>query len=274
MTQKNRRLVYSLIIFLLPMMGWTVEYQPWIGNYLEFEWRSALRYQYIHDLSSRSHLESYLSNDWFASTGLSFAAKPNFSLDVEGVAAWTRKQHGAIDQIRLNGRYVWLDDIAGDPVSLTTGASFIQSFSWSLKDISSFHHGRSEAELFFSVGKEWAKGEAWLSRLWAMGALGAAERGSPWLRFHIAYAARLCCHHEFEVFTRTLWGLGHKPLCRHHFHGYGPIQHQSMDIGFRYHYLIDFFGSLSIEYANRVYARNFPLATHQIQLSVLYLFGL
>ncbi len=267
-------LICIFFFSLLPILGWTVEYRPWIGNYLEFEWNSTLRFQAFQDLAAGSHRFPYASDDFFLTTSLALAAKPDFSLDVEATAARTRRQSGSIDQIRLNGRIVWLDDIVGDPVTLTTGAGFIQAFDWSLKDKSSFHHGRSEAEIFLSVGKEWAQGDQWISRAWAMAALGSAARGSPWMRYDMAYAQRIKQCHEFEFFVHTLWGLGSKQLHRSHFHGYGAIDHQSIDLGCRYTYLIQFFGSASIEYAKRVYARNFPVQAHQISLSLLYTFGL
>ncbi len=267
-------LIYIFFLSILPISGWCVDYHPWIGNYLEFEWNSTLRFQSFQKLAASSHHSHYASDDFFLTTSLALAAKPDFSLDIEATAARTRRQSGSIDQIRLNGRIVWLDDIVGDPITLTTGVGFIQAFDWSVKDISSFHHGRSEAEMFLSVGKEWAEDDQWTSRTWAVAALGSAIRGSPWIRFDVAYAKRVKLCHEFELFAHTLWGLGRKQLHRDHFHGYGSIHHQSIDVGCRYTYLIEFFGSASIEYAKRIYAHHFPVQAHQISLSLLYTFGL
>ncbi|WP_068468436.1 hypothetical protein [Candidatus Protochlamydia phocaeensis] len=262
----------SFFLFLGPL--WGTEYQPWLGTYLEFEWRNSLRYQTYRYLSSHSHLTRYASDDFFLTSSLSLTAKPQFALEVEATAARTRRQSGGIDHLRVNGRYAWMDDIAGDPVTFTTGLSFIQSFVESLKDPSSFHHGRSEAELFASIGKETAQEDKWISRWWAMGGIGIAERGSPWLRFDLSYSKRLKEKHELELFACTLWGLGHKALHRTSFHGYGSIQHQSIDLGWRYTYLIDFLGSASLAYTTRIYARNFPVHTQQIVLQLLYTFGL
>lgn len=257
----------------MPIGGWATERQPWIGNYMEFEWRNSLRYQRYSFITSDSQFEHYSSQDFFLNMSLSNALDAQFSLEGEFVLAKTRHQRG-VDHLRFTGRYVWLDDVAGDDISLTTGLSFTYAFLRALRDISSFHHGRGEGELFISFGKEMALEEQWERRWWAVFGLGIAERGSPWLRGDLTYETRICMNHEWRAFVHTLWGLGHKKLHSDDFHGYGSIQHQSVDLGLRYTYLIDFFGSASAEYSYRVYARNFPAQTHQFLLSILYTFGL
>ncbi|MBA2367618.1 MAG: hypothetical protein H0V82_01165 [Candidatus Protochlamydia sp.] len=263
-----------LILLFFPWCVNSVEYEPWIGSYFEFEWRTVLRFQKFDHLACPNSLCKYRSNDLFLSTSLSVAVKPQFSLELEAVAASTRRQSGGIDHIRINGRYVWLDDIAGDPLTLTFGGGFIQGFNRSFKDKSSFHHGHSEVELFLSAGKECTKGMRWISRGWGMLGIGCAEKGSPWIRFNASLANQIKKNQEIEVFARTLWGLGHKDLDPSSFNGYGSIQHQSVDIGITYRYWIEFFGSISLEYAKRVHVRNFPAEAHQLRLTLLYTFGL
>lgn len=261
------------ILLLFPWLVHSVEYEPWIGTYFEFEWRTALRCQKFHFLACPDSLRSYRSNDLFLNTSLSVAVKPQFSIEAEAVAASTRRQSGGIDHIRINGRYVFLDDIAGDPLTVTFGAGLIQGFNRSYKDKGAFHHGHSEAEIFLSAGKERTEGMRWISRWWGMLGIGCAERGSPWIRFNASFAQRFKKKHELEIFAHTLWGLGHKNLHPSHFGGYGPVQHQSVDLGFAYRYLIDFFGNVAIEYSKRVHVRNFPADAYQLRLSMLYTFG-
>jgi hypothetical protein len=159
---------------------------------------------------------------------------------------------------------------------VTTGATFTQSFVSSLKDISSFHHGRSEAEIFLSFGREepLELTMTWASRWWGVLGIGVAERGSPWVRGDFAYEYRASLESEWRFFVNTLWGLGHKYLHWHHFHGYGPIDHRSIDIGLRYTYLIEYVGHINFNYSYRVYAYNFPAHAHQVMIQFLYTFGL
>ena len=264
---------FALFLFLRIGQGLTTEYQPWLGNIYEFEFRSSLIYQGYGCLSSGHHLKKYSSDDVFLNVSVSNTFQ-DFALEIEAAEAWTRRERGGVDQLKITGRYVWQDDIAGDPLTFTTGLSFIQAFQHSLKDVSCFHHGLEEGELFLSLGKETPLENLWGSRWWGMLGIGIAERGSPWLRFYLSYEKRWWDQHEMKLFLHSLWGLGHKRLHLRHFHGYGPLQHQSVDIGLRYTYLLDFFGSASLEYSYRIHAQNFPLYTHRVLVQLLYTFGL
>lgn len=250
------------------------ETKPWLGNVFEFEFRPSLTYQGYTRLSSGSKAQKYSSSDLFLNVSLSNAL-PSFGLEIEVLGARTRRQRSDVDQVKMTGRYVWRDDIAGDPLSIVSGLSFIQAFHPSLKDVSSFHHGISEAELFLSVGKEYPQDTVWVSRWWSVFGIGAAaHRGSPWFRLNMAYEKCFCGQHELRLLLNTLWGTGHQRLHLHHFNGYGPVQHQSVDLGFRYTHLLEFFGNASLEYSYRVHARNFPEYTHRVTAQILYTFGL
>lgn len=269
-----KKILFVIIAFMGISRAQATETKPWLGNVFEFEFRPSIIYQGYTHLSTGSHEERYTSNDLFLNASLSNAL-PSFGLELEVLGAWTHRQRGDVDQVKMTGRYVWQDDIAGDPVSLVTGLSFIQAFRRSLKDVSSFHHGLSEAELFLSIGKEYPQDSDWISRWWGMLAIGAAaDRGSPWFRFDLAYEKSYCEKHELRLLAHSLWGTGHQRLRLHHFDGYGPVQHQSIDLGIRYTYLLDFFGSASLEYSYRIHARNFPAYAHQVMAQVLYTFGL
>lgn len=268
--------IFFLLLFqLLPHCGEATEYQPWLGNFYEFEWRSSLRFQEYAWLSTDARLKKYRSHDVFLNASLSNALPdPEIGAEIEIVQGGTKKQKGGIDQVKITGRYLWLDDVAGDPLSVIFGLSYIQAFQRSLKDVSSFHHGLYNGEVFCSIGKETPLERLWGARWWVVGAIGVAEQGSPWMRIDLNYEKRIKDHHELAAFLRTLWGLGHKRLRLHDFRGYGPIQHQSIDLGLRYTYVIEFYGNASIEYSFRPYAQNFPCYAHQVIAQIMYQFGL
>lgn len=269
---------FKILLAFLFISGYSVhatEYQPWLGNYYEFELLSNLKYQGSGWLASGSHLKKYTANNVFLNLSLSNAIPdPSCGIEFEVTEARTRIQHGEIDHLKLTGRYLWQDDVAGDPMSLITGVSYIQAFKKSLKDVNSFHHGLYNTEFFVSFGKENPDEWLWGSRWWGIFALGIAEQGSPWLRFNLDYDKRLFEKHEMSLFVHSLWGFGHKRLQLHNFQGYGPIKHQSIDLGMRYTYLLEYYGSASVEYSYRVYAHNFPSYVHCVLAQILYTFGL
>lgn len=266
---------FLIIPFFCFFQGYTTEYQPWLGNNYEFELRSNLKYQGSAWLDAGSNLKKYQANNVFLNLSLCNAIPdPACGIEFEVTEARTKIQRGKIDHLKLTGRYLWQDDIAGDPYSLITGLSYIQAFKKSLNDPNSFHHGLYQAEFFVSLGKESADGCLWGSRWWGIFALGIAEQGSPWIRLNVDYDKRWCEKHEMHLFVHSLWGFGHKRIHLHDFHGYGPVKHQSIDLGMRYTYVLDEYGSASVEYAYRVYARNFPAYVHSVLAQVLYTFGL
>ena len=268
------RLLFACFALFHIMQGEATQTKPWLGNPYEFEFRPSLHYQHYSRLSSGSHAKKYSSDDAFLNLSLSNAL-PSLGLEMEALGARTRRQKGNLDQLKITGRYVWLDDVAGDPISFVSGLSFTRAFQHSLKDVSSFHHGISEAEVFLSIGRETTFETTWSSRWWGMFAIGAAaHRGSPWFRGDLAYEKLFCDKHALRFLLNTLWGTGGQRLHLHHFHGYGPVQHQCIDLGVRYTYLMEFFGSASLEYTYRIHARNFPEFTHRIMAQVMYTFGL
>ena len=186
------------------------EFQPWLGNIYEFEFRSSLIYQGYSKITSQSHLENYSSSDVFLHASLSNALPSFFGGEIEIVQARTRRQRGDVDHLKMTGRYVFRDDIAGDPLSLMGGISYIQAFQKSLKDVSSFHHGLYEGEVYLSVGKEMFVDTKWGIRWWSVLGLGCAEQGSPWMRFQLGYEKWIGDENEIRLFLDSLWGLGHK----------------------------------------------------------------
>src|SRR5262249_54470415 len=129
---------------------------------------------------------------------------------------------------------------------------------------SSFHHGLYNSEFFLSIGKELPDDLLWGSRLWGVAGVGVAEKGSAWLRFRLEYEKRLRERHALRGFVHSLCGLGGKRLHKNGFQGYGPVAHRSIDLGLRYMYFIDYYGSASLQYSYRIYASNFPSRAHQV----------
>lgn len=265
---------YLIIIFLLSFISvFATEYQPWLGNIYEFEIQPSLTYQHFSKLSSGSHSIKYRSDDIFLN-GSVRNSFDSFGVELEAKFGWTKFQKGSFDQIKLTGRYVIADDLLGDSYGIVTGLSLGQASQKSVHDISSFHHGLHEAELFLSIGKEFPFETSWDRRWWTVLGIGTAvEKGSPWIRFHFVFEKSLCENQELRFFVHSLWGLGKKQLFPCHFHGYGPICHQSIDLGLRYTYLLEYLGNASVEYSYRVHARNFPMQTHQVLAQFIYFYN-
>lgn len=265
----------SLISFI-PVMIFATELSPWFLPDLVFELRNRYRYQQYSAVAIHGHhnKESHAS-DSFDTMSLSFSPMPEYDFEVETTIGHTQRQRLACDNIMLTARYHLLDDITGDPVSLSIGLTGIQAFKHSVHDVSSFHHGKLEGEAHLAVGKEFAEGAYWVSRSWAVLALGMADVGYPWLRLNGSLEKKWFLVHQGDFFINTLWGFGGRNIdSLDNFKGYGSINHQSIDIGVRYSYQFDIYGVFSVEYFQRAFAYNFPNSAKNILVSYRYPIGL
>lgn len=277
------RSIMKKSLVLLCLLSFTLnatELRPWLERELEIQPQVTGIYQTYNHISTPHGNINHHAHDGFL-TGSAALTVFDWSAEVEATFADTRRQRPACDNLRLTGRYRWLDDISGDDfISLTTGITITQAFRHSVHDISSFHHGKFEQELHVAIGKEFPYEEYpytafWNSHWWAVAAIGTADVGSPWLRAEAAWEKNWCNEQQLRIFAHVLWGLGHNNI-KHteDFDGYGPIQHQSIDLGVRYSYLFEFGGTLSMEYAHRVHAHNFPANANLLLFNFLYPFSL
>lgn len=246
----------AALVIAIPLAA--TDLKPWFGP-LRLEGRITNIVQYYPSVDTK-HGASYRSDCGdFTDYSLEAALLDMVAAQLEVVTAATRHRCFGLDSIKLTGRYLWLNDIVADPVSLTTGVTVSQVFKPSKHDIAIFHHGGIECELHAAVGQETSCEEFWTSRWWAVGGFGFADQGYPWLRANINWEQNWWDLHRFRVFAHSLWGLGHKNLySAYHFKGYGPIRHQSIDLGLRYTKGFAYNIDLSFEYAYRVYSHNCP----------------
>lgn len=181
--------------------------------------------------------------------------------------------HG--NRFSLEARYLLLDDVIGDPVSLYVGIKGLQNSSQARHDPSILCHGSIGAELEVAVGKEWAAMTDWSRRSWAKLALGAADLGSPWLSALAAGEWKCTPFLLLGACAQWLAGLGKKQISCYNFQGYGSLRHRTVDLcAYLRAELPCQRGALTCSYSCRCYAKNSPNKAQQVMVSYLYPFGL
>jgi hypothetical protein len=249
-------------LMVLPLYVQAMDLSPWSGTDAEIHVRVTDQLQ-----KRPSHLNNFLG---FGVEG-SFDV---YQVDLELNMASTEKLMFGFNDVRLTGRYRLYDDVIGDPFTLTTGITLIKPTHHSLRDPDLFHHAIFEGEVHAAIGKEWSHLQFWTTRFWGVAVVGAGIKGYPWLRGDIGLDKNWCDAYSVRIFVRTLWGLGHKHLHTHDFHGYGHVQHQSADIGFEYNQKIVWDSTLTIGYAYRPFAYNYPKYVNTLTLQWMLPFGL
>jgi hypothetical protein len=251
------------IIFLgsacLIEQGWPLHTKPWLGNVYEFEWDGAFTYSRYHKVQDASVQLKHASNDKLYAWDLGFTASDSMDIQAEVEFADTPRQCFSWRSVALQGRYLWLNDVEGDSCSVITGFNIREVNRRSVRDVSSPYHYYLNFELNTAIGKEWSNDNSWTMRTYGFGALGTANRGSPWLKAMGVWEANVRDTHRFLLDIEGYFGCGDKKhVDVDHFHGWARVHHQSIDLAIGYAYHMQIWGTWGLRYAHRIFAKSFP----------------
>ena len=252
-----------------------LEVQPWFGDVYEFHLLSSYSYSLFDKVQGGRPQLTKPFNEHLVYFGLDFSPSPEWAIDGDIQFADTTQMSFNFRTVALQARYLWLDDIIGDKVSLSTGFNARLTPSYALRDVSCPSRANLDMELNFSMGKEFEATESWLFRVWGFGCVGHANRGSPWVRAIIALETNIDDQHKLALYAEGNNGYGrHTHLSTDHFNGYAKIRTKSIDLGVRYGLRTGVWGTLRFEYARRVLAKAAPAQVNTWIVSYLLPFSL
>lgn len=244
---------------LLPFCAFSLEVQPWFGDVYEFHLLANYAYSRFSKVADASPLWHGVFQSNLGYLGLDFSFSPQWSIDGDLQLAETTQQSFNVRSIAVQGRYLWLDDIVGDPITLATSANMRFTPTHALHDISCSSHANVDFEVNFSFGKEFEATQSWLFRLWGFGAIGHGNRGSPWVRAIVAVETNYEDHHKFALYAEGLNSYGRRRhINPYDFDGYAKMRNKSIDLWFRYGCRLGVWGTLRFEYGRRVLAKVCP----------------
>jgi hypothetical protein len=260
--------------FLFPAALLGLEVQPWFGEVYEFHFLGSYAYSFFYKVqNSEPHYDQFFQSNLLY-LGLDFSPSPVWSVDTDIQFSYTSKANPNFRSGALQARYLWLDDIIGDPISFSTGFSMRATSSTSLRDVSCPSHGNVDFELNFSLGKEVDPNDRWRLRGWVFGALGHANRGAPWVRAIAALEANMEETHKWALYADGVNGYGRRThIDVNHFYGYAKYREKAIDLGLRYGYRIGVWGTLRLEYIRRVLAKTAPEQVNTFMVSYLLPFS-
>ena len=232
---------------------------PWYDDVYAFRSNTFFSYSYFHDVDgSTSHL-SYPSNNYLTAAGVGFTLSEHIDLDVDLELAQTPRQNFSFRSSALQARYRIYNDIAADLISVVVGVNVRGVSSKSVKDISSPYSSYCNFEMTGAIGKEYSVQESWTMRWSWLTALGMATQGLPWIRSVGVFEGNLKDAHQGGMFAEGYFGLsGRNAVSVACFHGWGHVQHESIDLGGFYRYNMGLWGALRLSYSCRVFAHNYP----------------
>jgi hypothetical protein len=263
-----------LIAASLTTSAFALEVQPWFGDVYEFHLLSSYAYGRFHKVQGGvPQLDSVFQTN-VVYEGLDFTPSPEWSVDGDLQLAATTQMPFNFRSAAIQARYLWLDDIIGDKVSLATGFSVRFTSTNALHDISCPSRANADFKLHFSIGKEFEATDSWLFRFWAYGAIGHANRGSPWVDAIAAIETNIHERHKIALYADGTNGYGrHSHIDTEHFDGYAKIRNKSIDLGLRYGYRVGVWGTVRFEYTRRLLAKASPAQVNNWIFSYLLPFS-
>ena len=252
-----------------------LEVQPWFGEVYEFHFIERYTYSRFNTVQGGVPQLTTPFNVNLIYSSLDFCPSSDWSIDGDLQIADTTAMPFNFRSGALQLRYLWYDDIIGNPVTLNTGASVRITNEPSLHDVSCPSHANADFELNFALGREFDPSEYWRWRLWCFGALGQSNCGSPWVRAIAAIETNINEKHKWGVLAFGSNGYGRHPhVSTDHFNGYAKIRQKSIDLALRYGYKIGVWGTLRVEYQRRVLAKACPQNVNTFIFSYLLPFSL
>lgn len=263
------------LLLLLPISLFGLEMEPWFCNIWEFTFTPSYTYGRFHHVQNGHPRLKSPFNEHILAFDLAVPPSPNWEIDADVEFADTTRQSMGLRSGALQARYLWLDDVVGDAVSLTTGLSARGVSRHGLKDISCPYHSQANFEVNTSIGREWDCGFDWRTRVYGFGAIGMANRGYPWARAFATFEGNIQSAHRFGIFAEGFFGFGNESRVKtDHFNGYAFIRHRNIDLGLKYTYAFEIWGRLSFAYTRRLYARSFPENVNFFTVSYMLPFSL
>jgi len=253
------RKIFFLMILFSSYTIFAIEQAPWFGDVYEFHFLSKYTYSRYNKVDGAIFSLDDTSNDHLLHFNLSFAPSLQWSIDSDLEFAKSPRQDFGFCAVAFQGRYLLKDDIIGDPVSLSMGGNFRVVSDNSLKDVSILYHSNVDFEFNIALGKEFSNLDYWRFRFWFYGSGGIANKGSPWLKGEFYIEGNLQERRKWALFVKAMHGYGRQEQINiYDFHGYGKVRQRNIDMGFRYGWRLDVWGSLSFEYKRRILAKRCP----------------
>lgn len=267
---------WGIFCLALTAQGFALDEAPWLGNVYEFELFTDFLYSQYSRIDHAIVQPSYAYNNYVTDLDISFTLSEN--IDVQWEINLARTPHQTTYGFRssaLQGRYLLWDDTAGDPLSIALGVNTRAVTGRSVRDVSSPYASYWNGEATLSVGKEFTKDSDWKTRGFLLATLGLANHGSLWDRCKASFEARIRDSHALQAFGVGYFGYGQNESVNiDAFQGWGKIWHGSIDLGAKYSYFFDLWGTISLSYACRVFAYSYPEREQTVQVSYTLPFSL
>jgi hypothetical protein len=268
-------MIRFLLLFLLCGRLDAFDRTPWLPPLWEFQSQGALAVERQSQLQTEQGEVSLPGTLLFLRPDLALTVWPNWEAEVTLSFVRTPKPSFLYEATFCQLRYQWMNDLEGDPLALVAGLFVALPNSTLLHSRRFLYHGEFNAEAYASFGKEWSWRNDWACHVWALAALGMANRGYPWV--HLLAHTDWKPNKQFivELFGEWLSAFGpHSLNLNKPFHGYANIHHRTLTIGCQIEREDPLSFNLALKGWYNLYARNFFIHFWGIELLLSRSFSL
>ncbi len=263
---------YFFSFLFLSFCLFSVEKQPWFEDIYEFNLLGKYEYSFFNKIDKPiQQLTSYSHGNLFY-FDLNFVWAPQLSTDVDLQFSTTSMQSFGFRSTAIQMRYLWLDDIVGDFVSLVTSIATRYVSKKSFRDINNPLYGRFSLTGDISVGKEIDLDYLRL-HFWGDALVGIPSNGSPWLEGILAFNG-VFDDSKIELLLNGIRGYGkNRFIDVENFNGYGNVRKKILDLQISYSHKMSVWGFLSCGYQRRLLAKTAPENVNTFFIEYLYPFS-
>jgi hypothetical protein len=261
-------------LFLLQLLFsslYSFEIEPWFPYPLELHFRPSYFISYYPSINGLVSPSSYHSLNQAASVNFGFTTLSQFDMQIEAeFILKTKMLNPTLMSTGIQGRYLFLDDVQGDPLSVALGVNMRYVPDHVRRDPFCPYHSLVNFEMNAGLGKEFDHLEFWVYRIYAVPAIGIANQGAMWVKALASFELSSRDNkHDGALTLDSYFGFGNKHFINlDQFSGYYNIWHQNIDLSAMYRYHFDIWGAISVSLGYRPYALDYP--AHQTYLLFKY----
>lgn len=238
------------------------EEEPWYDYPLEIHFRPSYLIAYYSSINGLTQPSSYQSLNQVLTANFGFTTMSQFDVQIESeILLKTKMLDPTLMSVGIQGRYLILDDVEGDPLSVSLGVNMRYVPDHVRQDPFCPYHNLMNFETHAALGKEFDHLERWTYRAFAIASIGIANQGAMWVKGLGAFAMHSKDEKHEGIFTvDSYFGFGSRHFIDlNDFHGYYNIWHQNVDLSALYRYKFDIWGALSFCLGYRPYALDYPV---------------
>ena len=244
-------------------------FKPWLGNLFELQLTAGYSYQHYRKIHMDPEPIYLGTNSNYFDARLAMVLLPTLNMGVKAGTSKIMGQNLYFETAELFAQYLMLDDIVGDPVSMTLNLTVASTQRKPRRNLGRFHHGPMSAELGVSIGREWALGSIFTSRIWINANLGGSTRSSLYTEESAAVEVNFIDRVRLGVVGVFHAGFGTKRLSLEqisNFDGYRHIAYRAIDAGVNLKYRWGVWGDLKFEFLRRFWGRSCPQNGYEVRV--------